>query len=123
MEGDSVRSRLWSLILRELPFPFREIGLEVARLVSWCDKAAARLLTGLRQSPAWSLVIVTGVTVVFMTGLLFFSFFASHDPTLGELAAEGSSYARASRASLEAAGDWSAQDRWRVAHMFVDHRP
>ena len=123
MEGDSVRSRLWSLILRELPFPFRQIGLEIAHVLRWLDHTAARVWMGLHQSPGWYVVTMAGSLTLMLTTLLFFPYIASHDPTLSELATDGRSAARVTRASLEATGDWSAQDRWRVAHMFVDHRP
>ena len=122
-EGDSVRSRLWSLILRELPFPFRQIGMEIAHVVRWLDRAAAHVWLGVHHSPGWYFVTVAGCLTLMLTGLLFFPYVASHDPTLSELAIDGRSAARATRASLEAAGEWSAQDRWRVAHLFVDHRP
>ena len=123
MEGDSVRSRLWSLILRELPFPFRQIGLEFAHVLRWLDHTAARVWMGLHQSPGWYFVTTAGSLTLMLTMLLFFPYIASHDPTLSELAIDGRSAARVTRASLEATGDWSAQDRWRVAHLFVDHRP
>ena len=123
MEGDSVRSRLWSLILRELPFPFRQIGMEIAHVLRWLDHTAARVWMGLHQSPGWYFVTLAGSLTLMLTLLLFIPDIGSHDPTLSELAVDGRSAARVTRASLEASGDWSAQDRWRVAHMFVDHRP
>jgi len=123
MEGDSVRSRLWSLILRELPFPFRQIGMEIAHVLRWLDHTAVRVWMGWHRSPGWYFVTLAGSLTVMLTALLFFPYIASHDPTLSELAIDGRSAARVTRASLEATGDWSAQDRWRVAHMFVDHRP
>lgn len=122
-EGDSVRSRLWSLILRELPFPFRQIGMEIAHVFRWLDRAAAHVWLGVHHSPGWYFVTGAGCVTVMLTALLFFPYIASHDPTLSELAIDGRSAARVTRASLEATGDWSAQDRWRVAHLFVDHRP
>ncbi|MBC8113923.1 MAG: hypothetical protein H7062_06075, partial [Candidatus Saccharimonas sp.] len=118
-----MRSRLWSLILRELPFPFRQIGMEIAHVLRWLDHTAARVWMGLHQSPGWYFVTLAGSLTLMLTALLFFPYIASHDPTLSELAIDGRSAARATRASLEATGDWSAQDRWRVAHLFVDHRP
>ncbi len=123
MEGDSVRSRLWSLILRELPFPLRQIGLEIAHVLRWLDRTAARVWMGLHHSPGWYFVTLAGSLTLMLTVLLFFPYIASHDPTLTELAIDGKSAARVTRAKLEGAGDWSAQDRWRVAHLFVDHRP
>ena len=122
-EGDSVRSRLWSLILNELPFPFRQIGMEIAQLLGWLDQTSARVWVGLHRSPGWYCVTVAGCVTLMLTALLFFPFIVSHDPTLGELANEGASRVRVTRATLERSGDWSAQDRWRVAHLFVDHRP
>ena len=122
-EGDSVRSRLWALILRELPFPFREIGTEVARTVTWVDKTASRIWIGFARFPAWYVVTAMGTIAFVLTALLFFTFVSSHDPTLGELANRSQTLAPATRESLEEAGDWAAQDKWRLAHMFVGHRP
>ena len=85
-EGFNVRSRLWALILRELPFPFRDIGMEIARLIRWVDQTAARFWIGLSRSPAWYLVTATGVLAFLLTGLLFFNYVATHDPTLKEIA-------------------------------------
>ena len=118
-----MRSRLWSLILKELPFPFRQIGMEVAQLLSWLDHTLGGAWLGMHRSPGWYFVTSAGSVTLMLTGLLFFPYIASHDPTLGQLANEGASRVRVTRASLERSGDWSAQDRWRVAHLFVDHRP
>ncbi len=122
-EGFNVRSRLWALILRELPFPFRDIGMELARLIKWIDQTAARFWIGLSRSPAWYLVTATGVLAFLLTGLLFFNYVATHDPTLKELANRRGKIIPVTREHLEDAGDWAAQDKWRVAHFFVDHRP
>lgn len=118
-----MRSRLWSLILKELPFPFRQIGTEVAQILRWLDHSAARVLVGWKTSPGWYFVTTAGTVTVMLTLLLFFPYIASHDPTLGELVNDSTSAARVTRSSLEAAGDWSVQDKWRLAHLFVDHRP
>ena len=90
-EGDSVRSRLWSLILNELPFPFRQIGMEIAQLLGWLDQTSTRVWVGLHRSPGWYCVTVAGCVTLMLTALLFFPFIVSHDPTLGELANEGAS--------------------------------
>ncbi|MBS0202925.1 MAG: hypothetical protein JSS49_08515 [Planctomycetes bacterium] len=121
-EGDSVRSRLWAAILRELPFPFREIGTEFVRFVVWLDRTAARIWLGLSRSPAWYLVMATGTIAVGLTALLFSSSISNDDPTVGELVSR-SQVVSETRESLEDAGDWTAQDKWRLAHMFVNHRP
>ena len=121
-EGFNVRSRLWALILRELPFPFRDIGMEIARLIRWVDQTAARFWIGLSRSPAWYLVTATGVLAFLLTGLLFFNYVATHDPTLKEIATRRGKVIPTTREHLEDAGDWAAQDKWRVAHFFVDHR-
>lgn len=122
-EGDSVRSRLWALILRELPFPFRELGTEIIRLLTWIDTTAARIWLGFSRSPAWYFITLMGTVAILLTGLLFSTFVASHDPTLGQLAKRSQKLVPATRESLEEAGDWAAQDKWRLAHLFVDHRP
>lgn len=118
-----MRSRLWALILRELPFPFREIGTEVVRILTWIDKTGARLWIGFTQAPAWYVVMGTGTAAVFLTAMLFSTAVSNRDPTLVELAVRGQSLAPATRETLEDAGDWAAQDKWRLAHMFVEHRP
>ena len=119
----SVRSRLWALILRELPFPFREIGTEIVRILSWIDKSAARIWLGFSNSPAWYLVTVMGTAAFVLTTLLFSNFVSSHDPTVVELARRSQKLVPTTREHLEEAGDWTAQDKWRLAHLFVDHRP
>ena len=121
-EGDSVRSRLWAAILRELPFPFREIGTETVRAIVWLDRTAARIWLGISRSPAWYLVMATGTIAFGLTALLFSTYVSSNDPTVGELA-NRSQFVPATRETLEETGDWAAQDKWRLAHMFVDHRP
>ena len=118
-----MRSRLWSLILRELPFPFRDIGAEVVRLLTWIDKTAARIWFGFGRSPAWYLVTIAGSVAFVLTALLFSTFVSSHDPTLGELADRSKVIGPATRESLEEAGDWATQDKWRLAHLFVSHSP
>lgn len=118
-----MRSRLWALIVRELPFPFRELGIELVRTITWIDKTFARIWLGFVRSPAWYVVTVMGTLAFVLTGLLFFTFVSSHDPTLRELANGGKQLAPVTREHLEEAGDWAAQDKWRLAHMFVDHRP
>jgi hypothetical protein len=122
-EGDSVRSRFWALILRELPFPFRQIGMEVGRTIVWFDHSVARIWIGFSHSPAWYVVSAAGTVAFMLTVLLFFTFISSHDPTLGTLAVKANAYAHSPRRNLEVEGHWAAQDKWRIAHMFVDHRP
>lgn len=121
-EGERVRSRLWQLILRELPFPFREIGTEIVRVISWIDKTAARIWLGFAKFPAWYVVAAAGTMAFLLTALLFMSLFSGRDRTLGELA-HRSNIVPVTREKLEKAGDWAAQDKWRLAHMFVPHRP
>lgn len=118
-----MRSRLWALILRELPFPFREFGTEIVRLFTWLDVTAARIWLGFSKFPAWYAVSVAGSLAVCLTALLFVSSVSNHDPTIRELAKRTSKLAPITREHLEEAGDWAAQDKWRLAHMFVDHRP
>lgn len=117
-----MRSRLWTLILRELPFPFREIGTEVLRLLTWVDRTAVRLWLNLVRTPAWFAVSVSGMLAVGLTCLLFFSVVARHDPTVAELIQKARAIPM-TRETLEKTGDWTAQDKWRLAHLFVDHRP
>jgi hypothetical protein len=118
-----VRSRLWALILRELPFPFRELGTEIVRTLTWIDATAARIWLGFVRSPAWYVVTLMGTAAFVLTGLLFSTFVATHDPTLKHLVNRSQKLAPATRETLEEAGDWAAQDKWRLAHFFVEHRP
>jgi uncharacterized repeat protein (TIGR01451 family) len=111
------------MILRDLPFPFREIGTELARIVMWVDKTAARIWVGFTRFPAWFVVTAMGAVAFVLTGLLFFTFVSSHDPTVGELAQRSKAMAPVTRETLEASGHWSTQDKWRLAHLFVGHRP
>lgn len=97
--------------------------MELVRTITWIDKTFARLWLGFVRSPAWYVVTVMGTLAFVLTGLLFFTFVSSHDPTLRDLADRGKQLAPATREHLEEAGDWAAQDKWRLAHMFVDHRP
>ncbi len=97
--------------------------MEVAQLLSWLDRTLGGAWLGMHRSPGWYFVTAAGSVTLMLTALLFFPYIASHDPTLGQLANDGAEGARVTRASLERSGDWSAQDRWRVAHLFVDHRP
>ena len=76
-----MRSRLWSLILKELPFPFRQIGMEVAQLLSWLDHTLGGAWLGMHRSPGWYFVTSAGSVTLMLTGLLFFPYIASHDPT------------------------------------------
>jgi len=97
--------------------------MELVRTITWIDKTFARIWLGFVRSPAWYVVTVMGTLAFVLTGLLFFTFVSSHDPTLQELAKRGKQLGPATREHLEEAGDWAAQDKWRLAHMFVDHRP
>ena len=117
-----MRSRLWILILRELPFPLRWIGTEIVRFVQWIDSTTDRLLKSLRDAPAWYFVTTIGASAIFLTILMFVSVI---DETSGQRS-QGSSRRRLqnlSRQDLENNHDWSVQDRWRVAHLFVMDQP
>ena len=122
MEGDGVRTRLWSLILHELPFPFRWVGMELIRVVHWLDHGMGRVFHGVRRSPAWFFVTLVGSFAVCLTVLLFVSLIGE---TNGGLRLGNGIEQRfhSSRRDLEKSHEWSAQDRWRVAHMFVPHKP
>lgn len=97
--------------------------MEVVRLFTWLDRTAAQIWLGFVKFPAWYIVSAAGTLAFLLTALLFMTYVSSHDPTLGELANRSQPAAHATREKLEEAGDWAAQDKWRVAHMFVPHRP
>ncbi|MBM4076340.1 MAG: hypothetical protein FJ267_11955, partial [Planctomycetes bacterium] len=118
-----MRSRLWSMIIKELPFPFRQIGMEIARIFQWVDDTGAGFLGWIRVSRGWSVVCLAGIATVSLTLLLFFPHFANHDPTLYRLAIDGQNDRSSTNRIFHSQDQWAEQDHWRVAHMFVDSRP
>lgn len=75
------------------------------------------------RSPAWYVVTFTGTMACLLTALMFSSLVSSNDPTIGQIAQQSRLLAPVTRETMEEAGDWSAQDKWRLAHLFVEHRP
>ena len=117
-----MRSRLWSLILRELPYPLRWLALEVIHVLSWLDHSVTRIAKGFRESPAWYFVTIVGTFAVLLTFAMFVSLVGEtsrHRPH----AVVTRSKASLSRHELELVHDWTVQDHWRVAHLFVPERP
>ena len=117
-----MRSRLWSLILRELPYPLRWFAHEVIHGLSWLDNVVARIAKGFRESPAWYFVTAVGTLAVVMTIAMFIS--------LVNVTSQNRTHALASRSNenlnrrdLELIHDWTVQDHWRVAHLFVPDQP
>ena len=121
-EGDRVRSRLWLLILRELPSPLRWLGTELVRFIQWIDASTFRFFKGLRESPAWYFVTSIGLFAVFLTFMMFISLI---NETSGHRSASAARIKKESftREDLERNHDWAVQDRWRVAHLFVNDKP
>ena len=113
-----MRSRLWSLILRELPYPLRWFALEVIRVLNWLDHSAAQIAKGFRESPAWYFVTLVGSFAVLLTVAMFISLV---NETSGNRpkAVASQSKANLSRRDLELMHEWTVQDHWRVAHLFV----
>jgi hypothetical protein len=122
MEGNRVRSRLWLLILRELPYPLRFLGTEIVRLIQWIDSSTSRLILGIRENPAWYFVTSIGAVAVLLTIVMFLSII---DETSGHRSQTSvrRTYSNLSREDLEKNHDWSVQDRWRIAHLFVADKP
>ncbi len=117
-----MRSRLWSLTLRELPYPLRWFGLEIVRVLNWLDHAAAQIIKGFRESPAWYFVTAVGTFAVLMTIAMFISLVnqtSRNHPQFVRL----QSKANVSRRDLELMHEWTVQDHWRVAHLFVPEQP
>ena len=113
-----MRSRLWSLILRELPYPLRWFVREVFHVLSWLDRSVVQVAKGFRESPAWYFVTVIGTVAILLTIGMFISQVnepsRNHPKTLASR-----STANLSRHDLELRHDWTVQDRWRIAHLFV----
>lgn len=122
MEGDTVQSRPLFHLLRILPTPLRWSGQELVRFIHWLDHQAGRLLLGLRSSPAWCFVTLAGTVGVGMT-VAFFVSVMDQSSTRHSKPVNHRALANTGRAELEQNHDWSAQDRWRVAHLFVPHKP
>lgn len=122
MEGNSVRSRLWLLILRELPFPLRWLVAEIVRFVQWIDSATAYFINGLRESPAWYFVTSIGVLAVFLTVMMFISLVNETSGTRSP-SPRKQTITNLTVDDLERSYDWSVQDRWRIAHLFVSSNP
>ena len=121
-EGNTVRSRLWSLILRELPYPLRWFALEVIRVLNWLDHSAAQIAKGFRESPAWYFVTAVGTFAVLLTIAMFISLVNETSRTRPKAVALQSK-ANLSRRDLELMHEWTVQDHWRVAHLFVPEQP
>lgn len=121
-EGRSVRSRLRSLILRELPNPLRWIVAEILHFLDWIDRTVGAFMKGMRESPAWYFMTMIGSLAVFLTLVMFLSVI---DQTSGRnaRALPVRSTANLSRRDLEVLNEWTVQDRWRVAHFFVRDQP
>lgn len=117
-----MRSRVWLLILKELPFPLRWIGTEIIRFAQWIDALVARIARGLRDAPAWYLVTTIGSFAVVLTLSMFISLISE---TSGQKTAQTARrrVEALTRQDLEKRHDWSVQDRWRVAHLFVAEKP
>ena len=123
MEGDRVLSRTWSLILQRMPAPVRWVGWEFVRLVHSVDHGAGQLIVGLRTSPAWYFVTIVGSIGVGLTILLFISVIEQTSAHHQKSKVSSRTVAQLGRDHLEKIHDWSAQDRWRIAHFFVPHKP
>ncbi len=113
-----MRSRLWTLILRELPYPLRWFVREVLHVLSWLDRSITRVAKGFRESPAWYFVTVVGTVAVLLTITMFISLVNETSKNRPKTLASRST-ANLSRHDLELRHDWAVQDRWRVAHLFV----
>ena len=117
-----MRSRLWSLILRELPPPLRWVGTEIFYFSRWLDQISLKFARGLRDDPAWYFVTSVGTLAIGLTVLLFISLI--HE-TSGQRpdSIPQPTVKNFSREELELNHDWSVQDRWRLAHLFLMDRP
>ena len=117
-----MRSRLRSLILRELPNPLRWIVAEILYFLDWIDRTVGTIAKGMRESPAWYFMTLFGSLAVFLTFLMFLSLI---DQTSGRgaRALPVRTSANLSRRDLEVLNEWTVQDHWRVAHFFVLDQP
>jgi len=96
--------------------------MEFVRLLHGIDHNVARLVYSLWASPVWFFTTCCGFIGIGLTIALFISMLeptSNHNASIAHVKAK----ARLGRGELEKNHDWSAQDRWRVAHFFVPHRP
>ncbi len=94
--------------------------MELGHLIHWLDRGAGVAVSGLRSSPAWCFVTAIGMLGVVLTVLLFVS---AIEQTSRRESSVPHQAAHHGRETLEKNNEWSAQDRWRVAHFFVPHKP
>ena len=123
MEGNTVQSRSWKYLTRILPTPVRWISMEFVRFLHWVDQFIGYSIASVRSAPAWFFVTGTGIFCVGLTVALFISL--AEQKSKGKLAnrSKQSATAKLGREQLERSHDWSTEDRWRVAHLFVPHKP
>ena len=110
----------WLEFLEILPEPFRWIGTELTRIVQWWDQALTRALISLKASPGWFFVTTVGIVSLCLSVLLFASM---SEPRTGRQKSLAAHTEISNRSELEKADHWSSQDRWRIAHLFVSHKP
>lgn len=122
-EGRIVRSRLRSLILRELPNPLRWIVAEILHFLDWIDRTGGAIARGMRESPAWYFMTTIGCLAVFLTFMMFLSVADQTSGRTSKNTAPVRAAANLSRQDMEALNEWAAQDHWRVAHFFVANQP
>ena len=123
MKGDRVRTRRWSYLLQLMPTPFRWAGMEFIRFARWLDHSAARALDLFRASPAWFFVATVGLVSI---GLTFVLFVSMVNPQARKFLAEQERTKAptiSGREHLEKLNDWTVQDKWRIAHLFVANQP
>lgn len=123
MEGDRVRTRRWSYLLQLMPTPFRWAGMEFIRIARWLDQSAARAVELFRASPAWFFVSTVGLVSIGLTFVLFVSMVSPQSRKLLAEQEQPKSPKVSGREHLEKLNDWSVQDKWRIAHLFVPNQP
>lgn len=96
--------------------------MEFVRLIHWIDHSAAHALLAVRKSPAWFFVASVGALGLGLTLLLFVSMIEQTSQSRAQRP-HSSAIAASGHQHLGNSSEWASQDRWRVAHLFISHRP
>lgn len=106
-----------------MPTPIRWAGLEFIRVARWLDQTSSRAIDTFRASPAWFFVTLVGLSSIGLTFMLFISMMGPQSRQALASQEQMSASTVSGREHLEKIDDWTVQDKWRIAHLFVPNRP